>query len=109
MLRVVYTDPSVFCVGVTETSAGRAPPAAAVDVEDTARAFVERPSHAGRVELLADRDGTLVGAAVVARHADSWAGELALAVRAGVPASLLADHVHPHPAWSEHCIRSAAH
>jgi dihydrolipoamide dehydrogenase len=99
--RVVYTDPSVFCVGVTETSAGRALHTAVVDVEDTARAFVERPSHAGRVELLADPDGTLVGAAVVAPHADSWAGELALAVRVGVPVSVLADHVHPHPAWSE--------
>jgi pyruvate/2-oxoglutarate dehydrogenase complex dihydrolipoamide dehydrogenase (E3) component len=99
--RVVYTDPSVFCVGVTEASADRALVTAAVDVEDTARAFVERPPHAGRVELLADPDGTLVGAAVVAPHADSWAGELALAVRAGVPVSLLADHVHPHPAWSE--------
>jgi pyruvate/2-oxoglutarate dehydrogenase complex dihydrolipoamide dehydrogenase (E3) component len=99
--RVVYTDPSVFCVGLTETSAGRALVTSAGDVEDTARAFVERPSHAGRVELLADPDGTLVGAAVVAPHADSWAGELALAVRAGVPVSLLADHVHPHPAWSE--------
>jgi dihydrolipoamide dehydrogenase len=99
--RVVYTDPSVFCVGVTETTTGRAVVTAAVDVEDTARAFVERPQHAGRVELLADPDGTLVGAAVVAPHADSWAGELALAVRAGVPVSLLADHVHPHPAWSE--------
>ena len=53
------------------------------------------------MELLARADGTLVGAAVVARAADSWAGELALAVRAGLPAALLADHVHPHPAWSE--------
>jgi dihydrolipoamide dehydrogenase len=99
--RVVYTDPAVFCVGVTEANADRALVTAAVDVADTARALVERPPHAGRVELLADPDGTLVGAAVVAPHADSWAGELALAVRAGVPVSLLADHVHPHPAWSE--------
>jgi dihydrolipoamide dehydrogenase len=56
----------------------------------------------GRIELLARRrDRVVVGAAVVAPAAESWAGELALAVRAGVTADLLADHVHPHPAWSE--------
>ena len=99
--RVVYTDPAVFCVGRTERDAGHPLVTAAFDVEDTARAFVERPPHPGRLELLADPDGTVVGAAVVAPHAESWAGELALAVRAGLSADLLADHVHPHPAWSE--------
>ncbi len=99
--RVVYTDPAVSCVGETQQTAGGDLVTAAFDVADTARAFVEQPEVAGRVELLARADGTLVGAAVVARAADSWAGELALAVRAGLPAALLADHVHPHPAWSE--------
>lgn len=99
--RVVYTDPSVFCVGRTEQEADDALVTAAFGVEDTARAFIEQPAHPGRVELLADPGGTLVGAAVVAPHAESWAGELALAVRAGLSADLLADHVHPHPAWSE--------
>ena len=99
--RVVYTDPAVSCVGVTEKTADGEVVTASFDVEETARAFVEQPPLPGRVELLARPDGTVVGAALVARHADSWGGELALAVRAGVPAALLADHVHPHPAWSE--------
>jgi dihydrolipoamide dehydrogenase len=99
--RVVYTDPAVFCVGETEETAAAEVVTASFDVQETARAFVEQPAVPGRVELLAGRDGTLVGAALVARHADSWGGELALAVRAAVPAALLADHVHPHPAWSE--------
>lgn len=99
--RVVYTDPAVFCVGVTEETADGPVITSAYDVEGTARAFVEQPDVPGRVELIADPDGTLVGAAVVAPSADSWAGELALGVRAGVPVSLLVDHVHPHPAWSE--------
>jgi dihydrolipoamide dehydrogenase len=99
--RVVYTDPAVFCVGETEETAAAEVVSASFDVQETARAFVEQPAVPGRVELLARRDGTLVGAALVARHADSWGGELALAVRAAVPAALLADHVHPHPAWSE--------
>lgn len=99
--RVVYTDPAVSCVGLTEDTADGELFTASVDVADTARAFIEQPAVAGRVELLAARDGTLVGSAVVATAADSWAGELALAVRAGLAVELLADHVHPHPAWSE--------
>jgi pyruvate/2-oxoglutarate dehydrogenase complex dihydrolipoamide dehydrogenase (E3) component len=103
--RVVYTDPSVFTVGTTVDSAGRGGADLAVggtDLEDTARAFIERPDPAGRLELLARRrDRVVVGAAVVAPAAESWGGELGLAVRAGLTADLLADHVHPHPGWSE--------
>jgi pyruvate/2-oxoglutarate dehydrogenase complex dihydrolipoamide dehydrogenase (E3) component len=103
--RVVYTDPSVFTVGTTADAAGQADADLAVggtDLEDTARAFIERPDPAGRLELLARRrDRVVVGAAVVAPAAESWGGELGLAVRAGLTADLLADHVHPHPGWSE--------
>lgn len=100
--RVVYTDPSVFAVGVTAEEAGDDVVVGAADVEETARAFVERPGLPGRVELLARRrDRVLVGAAVLAPAAESWGGELALAVRAGVTAELLADHVHAHPGWAE--------
>lgn len=99
--RVVYTDPSVFCVGRTEEAADEALVSAAYDVEGTARSFIEGPEVPGRLELLADGVGILVGAAVVAPAAESWAGELALAVRAGLTTALLADHVHPHPSWSE--------
>lgn len=99
--RVVYTDPAVSCVGETEETVEGEVVTASFDVRDTARAFVEKPAVPGRIELLSRPDGTLVGAALVASHADSWGGELALAVRAAVPAALLADHVHPHPAWSE--------
>ena len=103
--RVVYTDPSVFAVGTTADAAGGAGADLAVggvDLEDTARAFIERPDPAGRLEVLARRrDRVVVGAAVVAPAAESWGGELGLAVRAGLTADLLADHVHPHPGWSE--------
>ena len=103
--RVVYTDPSVFAVGVTQEraeQAGEDVEVGGVDVTGTARAFIERPDVPGRLEVLARRrDRVVVGGAVVAPAAESWAGELALAVRAGLSADLLADHVHPHPGWSE--------
>jgi len=103
--RVVYTDPSVFAVGATSAPADRADEALAVggmDLEGTARAFIEQPDPPGRLEVLARRrDRVVVGAAAVGPAAESWGGELALAVRAGLTADLLADHVHPHPGWSE--------
>ena len=103
--RVVYTDPSVFAVGATLESVegdGADLAVGGTDLEGTARAFIERPAPAGRLELLARRrDRVVVGAAVVGPAAESWGGELGLAVRAGLTADLLADHVHPHPGWSE--------
>jgi pyruvate/2-oxoglutarate dehydrogenase complex dihydrolipoamide dehydrogenase (E3) component len=103
--RVVYTDPSVFAVGATSGSTERADDDLAVggtDLEGTARAFIEQPDPAGRVEVIARRrDRVVVGAAAVGPGAESWGGELALAVRAGLTADLLADHLHPHPGWSE--------
>jgi dihydrolipoamide dehydrogenase len=102
--RVVYTDPSVFAVGATSGPTDRADDLAVggMDLEGTARAFIEQPDPAGRVEVIARRrDRVVVGAAAVGPAAESWGGELALAVRAGLTADLLADHVHPHPGWSE--------
>ena len=103
--RVVYTDPSVFAVGTTVESAGRNGTHLALggtDLGGTARAFIEQPDPAGRLELLARRrDRVVVGAAADGPAAESWGGELGLAVRAGLTADLLADHVHPHPGWAE--------
>ena len=55
----------------------------------------------GGVELFADPDGVLVGAACVGQEADSWGSELALAVRARLDVDLLAHHVRAFPTWSE--------
>jgi pyruvate/2-oxoglutarate dehydrogenase complex dihydrolipoamide dehydrogenase (E3) component len=56
----------------------------------------------GKVELVVDQDaGTLVGASCVGPEADSWAAELALAIRAEIPLALLADHIRAFPTWSE--------
>jgi dihydrolipoamide dehydrogenase len=95
--RAVYTDPAVFCVGRTDEDLVTAE----LDLEETARAAVERPGP-GRVRLYADpRSRTLVGAAVVGRDADEWGGELTLAIRAGVTVDVLADVVHAFPTFAE--------
>ena len=110
--RAVYTEPPVFAVGLGEDAAREAGHDVLVahqDVGATARSFVERLG-AGTTEedagtaglrLVCDRDGTLLGAAAIGPHADSWGGELALAVTAGLGIGLLAEHTRAFPTWSE--------
>ena len=102
--RVVYTDPSVFAVGTTaeaQADGRRRPWAGWTSRTPPGPSSSGRTRPAGWRLLARRRDRVVVGAAVVAPAAESWGGELGLAVRAGLTADLLADHVHPHPGWSE--------
>lgn len=103
--RVVYTEPPVFSVGLSldaAKEAGAQVRHAEMDVVDTARAFLAGTTGPGRLRLVVDAaDGRLLGAAAVAPQADSWGGELALAVTARLQATMLAGHVRAFPTWSE--------
>lgn len=111
--RVVYVEPSVFCVGLTEERArdrGMQVATASMDVGEVERATLlagvdpaRYPAGVrGRLELVADvRSGTLVGASCVGPEADSWGAELALAVRARLGVRLLAEHLHAFLSWPE--------
>ena len=108
--RCVYTTPSVCCVGVTPgqaAAAGIQLRTAGHDLAETARAAVEDDDR-GRIELYADmtRGDTLVGAAAVGQCAEEWMGELALAIRAGISLTVLADVVHAFPTYGEAIERS---
>jgi pyruvate/2-oxoglutarate dehydrogenase complex dihydrolipoamide dehydrogenase (E3) component len=103
--RCVYTTPSVCCVGVSPgpaAAAGIQLRTVGHDLAGTARAAVEDDDR-GRIELYADvtRGDVLVGAAAVGRSAEEWTGELALAIRAGIPLKMLADVVHAFPTYGE--------
>jgi dihydrolipoamide dehydrogenase len=102
--RAVYTDPAVFGVGELADDArarGVQVLVEGIDLADTGRGFLAG-ARGGRVELVADAStGRLIGASIIGPDADSWGGELALAVRAGLDVHLLADNVHAFPAWSE--------
>jgi pyruvate/2-oxoglutarate dehydrogenase complex dihydrolipoamide dehydrogenase (E3) component len=102
--RAVYTTPSVYAVGLSPrhgTPAGIELISAGQDLAETARATVEDDDR-GRVELYADaRRGILVGGAAAGPYAEEWMGEIALAIRAAVPLSVLADAVHAFPTYGE--------
>jgi dihydrolipoamide dehydrogenase len=71
---------------------------AGFDLAETARATVEDDDR-GRVELYADSDGVLAGAAAVGLAAEEWMSEITLAVRAKIPLAVLADAVHAFPTY----------
>ena len=108
--RAVYTDPAVLCAGITPEQArdgGLDVLTADFDVTRTSRSAVERSldpddDRPARVQLVADAaTGELVGFAAIGPEADSWAAELALAVRARMSVRTLADHAHAFPSWLE--------
>jgi pyruvate/2-oxoglutarate dehydrogenase complex dihydrolipoamide dehydrogenase (E3) component len=103
--RAVHTSPSVCCVGLTPrhaAAAGMGLRMVGRDLAETARAALAYDDQ-GRVELYADtsRGNMLVGAAAVGPCAEEWMGEMALAIRAGLPLSVLTDVVHAFPAYGE--------
>jgi dihydrolipoamide dehydrogenase len=102
--RAVYTDPSVFAVGLTPAAAataGMAVTIAGAHLAGTARARLDG-QDAGYLELYAEPgSGTLVGAAAVGPGAADWMAEATLAIRAGIPVATLADVMHAFPTHGE--------
>lgn len=102
--RPVYTDPTVFAVGLTPQAAAEAGVSlvtAGSACTATARAKLDA-ADAGYVELYADRDsGVLAGAAAIGPDAADWMAEMTLAIRARVPVTILADVVHAFPTHGE--------
>ncbi len=102
--RAVYTDPSVFAVGLTPQAAAAAGitlETASSALAGTARARLDI-DDAGYVELYAEPDsGMLVGAAAVGPDAADWMAEITLAIRAEIPVTTLADVIHAFPTHGE--------
>jgi dihydrolipoamide dehydrogenase len=98
--RVLCITPSIYAVGLTPASDAELL-TAGVDLAATARAAVA-DDPGGRVELYADpARGVLAGAVAAGPYAEEWMGEIALAVRAEIPLSVLADVVHTFPTYGE--------
>ena len=101
--RVTFTDPEVASVGLSEAVArerGLDVVIATADPGETARGYIH-DFHGGMMKLVGDRKrGVLVGATLVSPRAGEILGELVLAVKAGTPLRVLADVIHPFPAFN---------
>jgi len=101
--RVTYTDPEVASVGLSEAAArqrGIDTVVVCSDPAQSARGYIHG-FHGGVIKLVADRArGALIGATLVTPRAGEILGELVLAVRAGIALSMLADVIHPFPAFN---------
>jgi pyruvate/2-oxoglutarate dehydrogenase complex dihydrolipoamide dehydrogenase (E3) component len=101
--RVTFTDPEVASVGLSEAAArasGIDVAVATADPAETARGYIH-DFHRGALKLVADRArGVLVGATMVTPRAGEIVGELVLAIKLGTPLNILADVIHPFPAFN---------
>lgn len=101
--RVTFTDPEVASVGLSETMArelGIEVVTAYTDPGEAARGYIHDFKH-GAIKLVGDKKRrVLVGATVVSPRAGEIIGELILAIKTGTPLSVLADVIHPYPAFN---------
>jgi pyruvate/2-oxoglutarate dehydrogenase complex dihydrolipoamide dehydrogenase (E3) component len=102
--RVIYTEPPLAAVGLTQPqarSAGLDAVTATADLSKLERVATDGAA-AGRLVLVADRArGVLVGASALGPGADGWIMEAAVAIRGEVPLTVLADVVHPFPTFAQ--------
>lgn len=101
--KATFTDPEVASVGITEAEARAKNMKIKVNAVPTSiigRANTTNES-AGFVKVIAKKNGTLIGATVVAPRAGEMMQELAVAVHNGLKASDVAATIHAFPTWSE--------
>jgi pyruvate/2-oxoglutarate dehydrogenase complex dihydrolipoamide dehydrogenase (E3) component len=104
--RVVFSDPEIAAVGLTEAQAleqGHSVATAVVRLADAiARPWTYERDPRGELGLVADAGSrVLLGAWAVAPLAGEWIHQAALAVRAELPIDVLLDGVAQFPTYSE--------
>lgn len=104
--RVVFCDPEIATVGLTEEQArdqGVDVATATIDLAALlARPITYERDPRGHLGLVADRDSkTLIGAWAVAPLASEWIHEAVLAIRAQLPVDVLIDTVAQFPSYTE--------
>ncbi|MFT4038450.1 MAG: FAD-dependent oxidoreductase [Thermomicrobiales bacterium] len=101
---VIFTDPELGHVGQTAEQArqaGHRVRTATVPIGALARAVITGKGE-GMVTLVADADtGRLLGGSVLASGGGEVLGEIALAIRLGLPAGAICDTLHAYPTFSE--------
>jgi pyruvate/2-oxoglutarate dehydrogenase complex dihydrolipoamide dehydrogenase (E3) component len=106
--RVIYTDPELAQVGMTEAEARAAGQQVSIlrwPLSDNDRAVAERDS-AGLVKLVVARS-RVIGAGILAPNAGEMIGLWGLAIAQRVKLSVLASLIIPYPTRSEAARRAA--
>ncbi len=107
---VVFTDPEIATVGLTEDeahTAGFEPITGEFPLRASGRALTMNESD-GRVTLVADSEsGTILGAGIVAPEASELIAELCLAVELEATLEEVATTIHTHPTLSEAVMEAA--
>jgi pyruvate/2-oxoglutarate dehydrogenase complex dihydrolipoamide dehydrogenase (E3) component len=108
---VTFTDPEVAHVGLTEADAQKNLPGEFEvwrwDMSHTDRAICENDAH-GFIKVVAKKDGTILGATVVAGRAGETITEFILAMKHGLKAADLAGAIHAYPTYSTAAQQLAA-
>jgi pyruvate/2-oxoglutarate dehydrogenase complex dihydrolipoamide dehydrogenase (E3) component len=103
--RVVFTDPQAAAVGASEGE--RTATVAMSAVPRTATYTRAYATHPGFLTLIADGD-RLTGAYALGPEAGEWLQQATLAIRAGVPLSVMRDTIQPFPTFSEAFVEAVA-
>lgn len=107
--EVVFSDPEVAQLGLVPSAAEEA----GVEVATFRFPFTAGSRSrtiddtAGFVELVADTEGTVVGALLAGHGVSELAGELALAIEMAATVDDLAATIRPHPTFSEGITEAA--
>jgi pyruvate/2-oxoglutarate dehydrogenase complex dihydrolipoamide dehydrogenase (E3) component len=107
--RVIYTDPELAQIGLTEAEARAAHGEVRVlrrGLQENDRLVAEDRAE-GLIKLIASPRGRLLGASVVGPRAGDMAGMLGLMIGRRLPLSALAGAVLPYPTLQEAAKRAA--
>ncbi|MER5394516.1 NAD(P)/FAD-dependent oxidoreductase [Saccharopolyspora sp. NPDC002686] len=100
---VVFTDPEVATVGLSEArarDAGINVRTGITRIQESTRGFIHKVDNAGIIKLVADAErGVLVGATVVGPYGGEIVGALAVAVHAEVPVPSLRRMIFAYPTF----------
>ncbi|MDD5453227.1 MAG: dihydrolipoyl dehydrogenase [Candidatus Bipolaricaulis sp.] len=99
--QAIFTQPEVALVGVPlDEAAAQGLPVGRFPLAALGRAWAEGETE-GQFQVVADRDGRVIGAEIVGPHASDLIAEATLAIQAGLTVRELAETVHAHPTFPE--------
>jgi len=101
--QAIFTQPEVALVGLSPEEAaarGLEPRVGRCPLGALGRAWAEGEIE-GHFQIVADREGRILGAEIVGPHASDLIAEAALAIQAGLTVEALVETVHAHPTFPE--------